>query len=88
MYFAASSGQIRKITNAKTRRHIWCNDKNMKYEDIGVYQPEDDGYEVLSIDQGKLFILVMIMHAHPFYRFHATSFIRKRCLFQLHGICN
>ena len=52
MYIATSSGKIRKVTNAKTRHYIWCNDKKMKYENIGVYQPEDDGFEVLSIDDG------------------------------------
>ena len=52
MYFAASFGQQRNVSAAKTRRYIWCNDKRQKYEDIGIYQPEDDGYEVLTIDQG------------------------------------
>jgi len=64
MYFTASSGQLRKVTAAKTRNYIWCNDKGRKYEDIGVYQPEEDGYEVLSIDQGSFLCVDYGMYAY------------------------
>ena len=32
----------------------------MKHGDVGVYQPEDDGIEVLSIHQGKFFTLIVM----------------------------
>ena len=35
-----------------TRDTIWCNVKRNKLKDIQCYQPEDDGYEVVSISLG------------------------------------
>lgn len=36
----------------KNRYSIWCQIKKKNYKDIGDYQPEIDGYEVLSISEG------------------------------------
>ena len=66
MYLAAPSGQMQTVTDAKTRIHIWTYDKKKEYEDIGVYQPETDGFEVLSIHHGELFTLIaMYMDIYP-----------------------
>ena len=56
LYLAATSGQMRKVTDAKTRIHIWRCDKKKKEKLIGLYQAETDGFEVLSIHQGTQFI--------------------------------
>ena len=49
------SGQLTKVTSSKTRRYIWCVEKGNDYADIGTFYPEDDGYQILSIDQGKYY---------------------------------
>lgn len=38
-----------------TRDTIWCDVKKKKLKQIGCYQPEDDGFEVVSISIGILF---------------------------------
>ena len=82
LYLAATSGQMRKVTDAKTRIHIWRCDKKKKEKIIGVYQPEIDGFEVLSIHQGTQVIHIkytmqcICMHIYS-YRSHTTSYISE-----------
>ena len=52
-YFTSSSEDPRSIKYGKSRCYLWCIKKKKKYEEIGIYQPKDDGYEVLFIGQGK-----------------------------------
>lgn len=50
-----------------TRDTIWCEIKKKKFKEIGCYQPEDDGFEVVSISLGILWscwyiLIIMFMH--------------------------
>lgn len=52
LYFASDLEQTQKVTNGKSRQAIWFSPLHDKDMNIGVYQPEDDDYEVLSVDLG------------------------------------
>ena len=45
----------------KTDTVFGCDIKKKSYKDIGDYQPEVDGYEVLSISEGTQ-VLYVVMH--------------------------
>ena len=48
-YIPAESG---KYSLPVTRDTIWHDTKGKRLKDIGVYQPEQDGYQVASISIG------------------------------------
>ena len=60
LYFRNVQGK-QSIKASKNRYSIWCDIKKKSYKDIGDYQPEVDGYEVLSINEGTQ-VLYVVMH--------------------------
>ena len=56
-YITNLTEHSRNVRGARSRQYIWSFIKKNKFEDVGCYQPEDDGYEVLSIDQGNCLYL-------------------------------
>lgn len=42
---------------SKDRQHIWCTDKGNDMDELGTYQPEDDGYVVACFRRGMQLII-------------------------------
>ena len=81
------SGKLTKVTSSKTHQYIWCVENGKYHADINIYHPEDDGYQVLSIDLGELNVLVPIALFSIPCRCYATVIICQRCIFQFCGAC-